>query len=80
MKTLYECHPVYLIKLKELEMQWLRDLLATVESKEYCISEIEDVTDNEIFSKHNTDTEDDKLDQDDSKDDNSEGFVGKGGK
>ncbi|GFU16513.1 hypothetical protein NPIL_581381 [Nephila pilipes] len=66
----------------ELEMQRLQDLLATVESHEDCISEIEDDTDNEIFSEHNTDTkEDDELDHDDSKDDdNSDDLVGKDGK
>ncbi|GFU39630.1 hypothetical protein NPIL_424801 [Nephila pilipes] len=60
----------------ELETQRLRDLLATVESDDDCISEIEDDTDNEMFSGRNTDTEeDDELDHD-----NSEDFIGKDGK
>ncbi|GFT74294.1 hypothetical protein NPIL_196991 [Nephila pilipes] len=55
-------------------MQRLRDVLTTVESDEDCISEIEDNTDNEIFSKHNTDTEeDDELNHDDSKKDDNPG-------
>ncbi|GFU41377.1 hypothetical protein NPIL_497391 [Nephila pilipes] len=62
----------------ELEIQWLRDLLTTVESDEDCISEFEDDIDNEMFSEHNTDTEDDELDHEDSKDDdNSEDFFWK---
>ncbi|GFU55342.1 hypothetical protein NPIL_183571 [Nephila pilipes] len=55
----------------------LRDLLATVESDEDCISQFEDDTDNEIFFEHDTDTEeDDELDHSDSKDDDNSKDMG----